>query len=64
MNVQHFLIPKHGRRRTEVVSFDQFGRWIGTYTCDSHEIAKLVLKRLRAGKDPGCAARDLRMRGT
>jgi hypothetical protein len=62
MNEQYFLIPAHGRRSNEVVSFDQFGRWIGTYKCDSHDIARLVLKRLRAGKRPGWAAKHLRTR--
>jgi hypothetical protein len=62
MKNQFFLIPAHGRRQAwEVVGFNGRGRWLGTWACDGEDIAKLVMKRLRKGKHPGWAAKDLRM---
>ena len=58
---QFLIVPPVGRRQSwEVIGFDAFNRWIGTWGCDSKAIAQLVARRLRKGQDPGWAGRDVR----
>lgn len=49
------LIPPVGRQRLWRVVCGP-----GYFRCDSEEIARLVASRLRRGKPPGWAARDVR----
>lgn len=58
---QYFIVPPcRSRRSWDVHIFSARGKWIGTHFCDGEAIAKLVLKRLKRGQNPGWAARDLR----
>lgn len=54
------LVAPKGRRRLWQVRGYAKNRWVGTWRCDSEEIAKLVALRLRKGQAPGWAAHDLR----
>lgn len=55
MSPYKLLKPK-GRRKKWRVDGPE-----GYWTCDSEAIAREVLSRLRMGRSPGWAARDLRM---
>lgn len=59
MNKFLTVAPRSRRRLWQIRGYVN-DRWVGTWACDSEEIAELVGKRLRKGQSPRWAARDIR----
>lgn len=55
------LVKPAGRRKLwRVENRTTAGRRLGYWRCDSEEIARELIRRVSAGKDPGWIAHDLR----
>lgn len=54
------IVKPEGRRRLWKVEGYVNGKLAGEWSCDSEEISREVLKRLKKGRTPGWVAHDLR----